>query len=421
MKVRSLERAEYTLVDNAFIDRFIAHASGEYVKIYLYLLSCVSSGEETAVSGIADFFDCTEADVCRALNYWERNGLLSLARDGSGKLSALTLLPVQPQQTDSREQEHGRTAGTGVSPDASGRLSLSCGGIPGPSSGSPAVSGEISGGPAVSGEISGSPAVSGEISGSPSGAGSLSDLPAGAQGLPVEDRDSRKVTEFPSPRKNSDRNEGEEMEQLVFIAETYYGRPLSRSESDNLSYFMNDLGMSADLIEYLLEYCVQKGHKTARYTEKVAQAWHTKGITTVDQARREVESFNSDYYTIFNALGVHGRLPAPGEREYMDRWLNEYRLPMEVIEEACRRTILQIQKPQLSYVEGILKSWHEAGVRTTADIAALDEKHDTAQAQARAAKTSVRSAGRFSNFRPSQNNWDEIGRRVAQAGSRREN
>ena len=36
-------------------------------------------------------------------------------------------------------------------------------------------------------------------------------------------------------------------------------------------FFYDGLGMSADLIEYLIEYCVGHNHKSIRYIEKVAR------------------------------------------------------------------------------------------------------------------------------------------------------
>ena len=67
-------RIEGTIVANEFIDRYMASASGEYVKVYLYLLRHQPNPIE--IGQIADALDYTEADVKRAIAYWEKNGLL---------------------------------------------------------------------------------------------------------------------------------------------------------------------------------------------------------------------------------------------------------------------------------------------------------------------------------------------------------
>ena len=60
-----------TPVPDVFIDTYMAGASGEYVKVYLYLLR--HQQEEVSIGQIADALNHTEADVQRALAYWQRH------------------------------------------------------------------------------------------------------------------------------------------------------------------------------------------------------------------------------------------------------------------------------------------------------------------------------------------------------------
>ena len=62
-----------TPVPDVFIDTYMAGASGEYVKVYLYLLR--HQQEEVSIGQIADALNHTEADVQRALAYWQRAGV----------------------------------------------------------------------------------------------------------------------------------------------------------------------------------------------------------------------------------------------------------------------------------------------------------------------------------------------------------
>ena len=73
-----------TLVENEFIDKYMAEANGEYVKVYLLLLryKCDPS-VNLGVSEIADILDSTEKDVNRALDYWTKKGLLDVAKSGA--------------------------------------------------------------------------------------------------------------------------------------------------------------------------------------------------------------------------------------------------------------------------------------------------------------------------------------------------
>ena len=83
---------DVTLVRNVFLDEYMPEASGEFVKIYLYLLRCASGEKEISMGRIADIFEHTEKDVTRALKYWEKMQLLSLSYDNEGNLTGIDFL-----------------------------------------------------------------------------------------------------------------------------------------------------------------------------------------------------------------------------------------------------------------------------------------------------------------------------------------
>ena len=88
---------DVTLVRNVFLDEYMPEASGEFVKIYLYLLRCASGEKEISMGRIADIFEHTEKDVTRALKYWEKMQLLSLSYDNEGNLTGIDFLEPSPK------------------------------------------------------------------------------------------------------------------------------------------------------------------------------------------------------------------------------------------------------------------------------------------------------------------------------------
>ena len=78
-----------TYVPNCFIDEYMTAAPGDYVKVYLYLLRCLSGSHPFSIRKIADIFEYTEGDVKRALKYWEKVNMLNLEFDESGNLSGI--------------------------------------------------------------------------------------------------------------------------------------------------------------------------------------------------------------------------------------------------------------------------------------------------------------------------------------------
>lgn len=166
-----------------------------------------------------------------------------------------------------------------------------------------------------------------------------------------------------------------ELKELLFVAEQYLGKTLTATDIDTIIYFYDELGMSADLIEYLIEYCVENGHKSIHYIQKVALSWAEQKITTIEEAKSASTMYSKNYYSVLNAYGIKGRAPAATEIAYIRRWNDEYGFDLTLILEACDRTMNAIHQPSFEYTDTILKKWMEKGVKQLKDVAALDEAY----------------------------------------------
>ena len=84
-----------TTIPNAFFDFYLPRASGEFIKIYLYLLRWQPVRDhELSIGSIADFFHLTEGDVVRAFRYWEGEHLLAMLTDEDGNILSICLNPA---------------------------------------------------------------------------------------------------------------------------------------------------------------------------------------------------------------------------------------------------------------------------------------------------------------------------------------
>ncbi len=200
-----------------------------------------------------------------------------------------------------------------------------------------------------------------------------------------------------------------DIEQLLFIASQYIGRPLTSTEISNILYFYDSLHFSADLIEYLVEYCVTKGNKSSYYMEKVALGWAEEGIRTVQEAKNSTNLYHKKYYSVLNAFGIKGRGPAKAEREYIDRWTDKFQFTMDIIEEACSRTIAKIHTPSFPYADRILEDWHKKKVRHLSDVKSLDTEHLKKQRTDTLEETPKKSSSnRFNNFHQRDYDFDSL-------------
>ncbi len=72
-----------------FVDYFMPKARGEYVKVYITLLRYTQMGEDGVTSNfLAEILGLLETDVFKALEYWDKVGLISLHTiDAHGSMS----------------------------------------------------------------------------------------------------------------------------------------------------------------------------------------------------------------------------------------------------------------------------------------------------------------------------------------------
>ena len=47
----------------------------------------------------------------------------------------------------------------------------------------------------------------------------------------------------------------------------------------------------------------------------------------------------------------------------IDRWFRDYSFPVDIVLEACDRTMRTIHQPSFEYADKILKDWKDKGVR----------------------------------------------------------
>ena len=82
----------YTLVENKFINKYLPHADGFAVKVYLYgLYLCKNSSEDYSLSAMAEVLSSTEDAVKQAFRFWEDYDLVQILCD---EPFAVSYLPV---------------------------------------------------------------------------------------------------------------------------------------------------------------------------------------------------------------------------------------------------------------------------------------------------------------------------------------
>ena len=217
-----------TLLSNSFIDNYMKDANDAQLKIYLYLLRRLGSGQAASVSEIADFFNHTEREVLRSLKYWEKLKLLTIEYDESKNVSGIRFLKGTDEPVTVA---------------------------------APAVA-------AATAVVSATAIIE------------------KAEETPAEKTDPYKKPSYSADQLSAFKNK-ENIRQLFFIAESYMGRQLSVSDMKSILYLSDLLQYCVDrgkkdfkYIEAVALNWAQSGVTTPKQAEKFA-AKYDKSVYTI--------------------------------------------------------------------------------------------------------------------------------------------
>ena len=81
-----------TGISNIFIDEYLAGTKGDYVKVYLYMVRCLSDrNKEISVEAFAGDLNLNESDVLEAMRYWQEQNLITVCFNDLGEMSGIRI------------------------------------------------------------------------------------------------------------------------------------------------------------------------------------------------------------------------------------------------------------------------------------------------------------------------------------------
>ena len=226
-----------TIISNRFIDEYMIDANDAQLKIYLYLVRMMNGGKSTNIGDMADKFNHTEKDICRALRYWEKMGIMSLNLDRNGNIVAIQFHDISLRQV----------SGIGSTVTESSPVSVA---ITGPAT--------------------------------------MTNFPVKEEAEKSFEKPSYSIDDLKAFKARP------ETPELIYIAETYLKRQLSANDIRSLLFFTDVLGFDKDLTDELMQACVERGKTTFSYMDKVAIDWAENNIKTAAEARKYLKSNFSD-------------------------------------------------------------------------------------------------------------------------------
>lgn len=317
-----------TGVENLFINDFLPHAPGDYVKVYLFGLMYAEHDIEMNVETLSRDLSLSVDEVLKAIKYWEKRGLLQVnysRETGAYELEYKSLIQKLYGLNKSESADGANAEGVG--------------------------------------EETGEGLVADFMDSTKS---------ADSADLGEESRDRESSKDYKKELAQDERLSqfiNESIRTIYVEYEEASGRTLSPREMEKIASTIKTANVAPDVLSYAVKYCKEIEKYSVDYICSVAVRWTGEGCRTIGDAKRLISKnskMNEYFRKVFHEVGFT-RMPSPADRELMAKWIEEWGFNIGEVLAACRKTAGK-REPSLNYVNKILenKMLEVGGIKTNA-------------------------------------------------------
>lgn len=188
----------------------------------------------------------------------------------------------------------------------------------------------------------------------------------------------KEAPEYTSEETASIIEKSDELKGLIDLCSSMLGKMLNRSEISYIVSMYEYLRLSPSYIKTLFEYCIESDKKSVLYISRMAFSMFDSDIVTEEALIRhlEEEKIKDDLlYNIRQLFGIGSRALTTREKTCINRWIDEYKMPLDMITEAYEITVNKTNEPSVVYANAVLKRWHSEGFTTIEQIKAEAESY----------------------------------------------
>lgn len=167
---------------------------------------------------------------------------------------------------------------------------------------------------------------------------------------------------------------------LVTQTEEKLGKRLKTAELQILAGLYDDMGMPVDVIYLLVCHCVEQiqqrfgeGRRpTLRQIEKEGAYWVRLGLLDQTSAGKYLKDYAAKQEktaAYMRVLQLGARPPVDSERRYICQWIDMGFSP-DTVALAYDKTVFYKKELNWSYLNGILRRWHQQGWHTPEQVEA---------------------------------------------------
>lgn len=165
--------------------------------------------------------------------------------------------------------------------------------------------------------------------------------------------------------------ESPEIANMFTDIQQLLGKTIGYDSECTLVMMHDQYGLPVEVIYMLVNYCVSVGKKGFSYISKVGKDWGEREIDTIEKADEQIKILNActgAWKQFAEMAGIPNPRPTSRESAFIRSWTVEMKFNPEMIYMAYEETLDYSGKISFSYMNKVLKSWYEKGIKTPEDI-----------------------------------------------------
>jgi len=153
------------------------------------------------------------------------------------------------------------------------------------------------------------------------------------------------------------------------INNSFFQGIMSPSWYGDIDLWFKKFEFDEEVMIALFGYCFDKSALHKNYVKTVAEAWHGNNIKTFSELEEYYENqdkLNKIKKNICKKLGLTRNL-TQYEEAYIEKWLQEYKYNLDVIELALKKTTSK-SNPNFDYIDKIITDWYERKLLNSEEV-----------------------------------------------------
>ncbi len=166
--------------------------------------------------------------------------------------------------------------------------------------------------------------------------------------------------------------QSEEIRNMFNEVQNLFGRTLGYDGQSCLLMLHDYYGLPTEVVVMLCAYAKTIGKQgSLSYIMKMGENCSDNEINTFELASAKIarlESTDKVWNELKQMTGIENPRPTSKQSEFLEIWTNDYNFGVDMINLAYEKAVEKKGNISFSYMNGILRSWHESGYKTTDDV-----------------------------------------------------